>query len=389
MNDSTDMRDSVVNRIIDGTITIDSLTEFENLLKVFPNNPRLHRVFADFLSQAKPFDAVEAYRISANLFIQAGQILQAIISKIFEWRLAKPSHQDQQEFYSNLKKSSAKEAPVQSFFSKLSFQQLIVFMNELTPRYFPAQRMLKKFGDPEEDMSFVVSGALEKTIYHRLKMDEKFREKTKKDLVENDFFGDIYPFEEEKVSQTDIKTITRVELATISKPMLMKVCREHPDVEAMLNRLLDARLESDEKQVTKMVRKTVRHQLPTQVNLKVFQDLNGKTSLDLTGFTDDISLGGACVILGARYQMGHSAGLTGKNVRMQMCLPIESITINILGTIVWGKDVAMEGKPTAIVGIQFKEMTDTDRGLLKDYCYGSEGEQNLIWSLWSSLLGKS
>jgi len=111
--------------------------------------------------------------------------------------------------------------------------------------------------------------------------------------------------------------------------------------------------------------------------------------LELTGFTDGISLGGACVILGAKYQIGYSANLTGKNVKIQLCLPIESITLNILGTIVWDKNVPLEGKTTAIVGIKFKEMTDNDRGVLKDYCYGSEGEQNLIWSLWSSLLGKS
>ena len=388
MNDISDMRDSVVNRIIDGSITIDSLSEFENLLKIFPNNPRLHRVFADFLAQDKPFDAVEAYRTSARLFIQGGQTLQAIVSKIFEWRLAKPSPQEEQAFYSDLHKGSSTKAPVQTFFFDLPFQQLIAFMNELTPRYFPAQSMLKKFGDPENDMKFVVSGALEKTIYHRLKTDETVREKTKKDLIENDFFGDIYPFEEEKASQSDIKTITRVELANISKPMLMKVCKEHPDVEPMLDRLMVARLESDEKELSKMVRKTVRHQLPTQVNLKVFQDPGGKTPLELTGFTGDISLGGACVILGAKYQIGHCTNLIGKNIKIQMCLPIESITLNILGTIVWGKEVPLEGKATAIVGIQFKEMTDNDRGLLKDYCYGSEGEQNLIWNLWSSLLGK-
>ena len=389
MNDSNDKRDSIANRIIDGSITIESLTEFENLLKVFPDNPRLHRVFADFLAQDKPFDAIDAYRKSANLFIKAGQTLQAIVCKIFEWRLAKPSHQEKHEFYSYLHEGSSKETPVESFFPKLSFQQLIAFMNELTPRYFPAQSMVKKFGDPENDMSFVVSGALEETIYHRLKMDGKVWEKTKKDIIENDFFGEIYPFEEEKASQTDIKTITRVELAKISKPMLMKVCKEHPNVELMLDRLLDSRLESDEEKRLQLVRKTVRHKLPTQVNLKIFQGPGGKAPLELTGFTEDISLGGACVILGAKYQIGYSANLTGKNVKIQMCLPIESITLNILGTIVWGKDVPLEGKPTAIVGFQFKEMTDNDRGLLKDYCYGSEGEQNLIWSLWSSLLGKS
>ena len=388
MNDRINMHNSVANRIIDGSITIDSLTEFKNLLKVFPNDPRLHRVFADFLAQDKSYDAVDAYRISANLFIQTGQTLQAIVSKIFEWRLAKPSHQEEQAFYSDLHKDSSQEAPVHSFFASLSFKQLIAFMNELTPRYFPAQSTVKNFGDQENGISFVVSGALEETIHHHLEKDEKVRKKTKKDLIENDFFGDIYPFDEEKVSQSDIKTITRVELAKISKSMLIKVCREYPDIGPLVDRLYEARLKSDEKEFSKMVRKTVRHQLPTQINLKIFQDHGGKAPLEITGFTDNISLGGACVVLGAKYQVGRSSNLTGRNVKIQMCLPIESITLNILGTIVWSKDVTLEGKTTAIVGIQFKEMTDADRGLLKDYCFGSEGEQNLIWSLWNLLLEK-
>lgn len=388
MDDSIDRQDNVVTRIIDGSITIDSLKEFENLLKIFPENPGLYRVFADFLAQDKPFDAVDAYRISADLFIQAGRTLQAIVSKIFEWRLAKPSHQEEQEFYSNLHKGSTSEVPVQHFFTGLAFQQLVTVMNELTPRYIPEQTMMKKFGDRETHMSFVVSGALEQTTHHPFKKDEKVREKTKKDLIENDFFGEIYPFEEEKISQTEIKTITRVELAEISKSMLTKIRRQHPDVELLVNRLYQARLESDEKEFTKTVRKTARHQLPTQVNLKVFQDHGDRALLELSGFTNDISLGGASVILGAKYQIGHSLNLTGKNVKIQMCLPIESIEINMLGTIVWGKDVPLEGKTTVIVGIQFKEMTDIDRELLKEYCYGSEGEQNLIWSLWGSLLEK-
>ena len=388
MDEPIDRQESLVTRIIDGSITIDSLKEFENLLKIFPDNPRLHRVFADFLTQKKPFDAVNAYEISANLFTKAGQLLQAIVSKIFEWRLAKPSHQEEQEFYSDLHKGSSKEVPVQRFFAGLVFEQLIAFMNELTPRYIPEQTMMKKFGDRETHMSFVVSGALEQTTHHPLKKYEKVREKTKKDLIENDFFGEIYPFEEEKVSQTDIKTITRVELAEISKSMLTKICRQNPDVELLVDHLYLARLKSDEKEFAKIVRKTVRHQVPTQINLKVFQDHGDKAPLELSGFTNDISLGGASVVLGATYQVGHSFNLIGRNVKIQMCLPIESIVINMLGTIVWGKDVPLEGKTTTIVGIQFKEMTDIDRGLLKEYCYGSEGEQNLIWSLWGSLLEK-
>jgi hypothetical protein len=66
MDDSIDMRDSAVTRIIDGSITIDSLSEFENLLNIFPDNPRLHRVFADFLAQEKSFDAVDLSGVSPS-----------------------------------------------------------------------------------------------------------------------------------------------------------------------------------------------------------------------------------------------------------------------------------------------------------------------------------
>jgi CRP-like cAMP-binding protein len=388
MDDRMNRQDSVLTRIVDGSITIDSFKELENLLKIFPDNPIAHRVFADFLAQEKPFDAVDRYRISANLFIQAGQMLQAIVSKIFEWRLAKPSHEEEQKFYSDLHNASSSDMPVQRFFAGLAAEQLIAFMNELTPRYIPQQSIVIKFGDRETQMSFVVSGALEQTTRHPLKTDQKVQEKTKKDLTENDFFGEVYPFEEEKISHTEIKTITRVELAEISKSMLTKICRQYPDVEPLVERLYQARSESDGKKITKIVRKTVRHQLPTQVNLKVFQDHKDGTPLELSGFTDNISLGGACVILGAKYQFGHSSNLIGRNIKIQMCLPMESIAIHILGTVVWARDVPLEGKTTATVGIQFKEMTDTDRELLKEYCYASEGEQNLIWSLWGSLLEK-
>jgi hypothetical protein len=388
MDDRINGQNSVLTRIIDGSITIDSIKEFENLIKIFPDNPIAHRVFADFLTQEKPFDAMESYRISANLFIQAGQMLQAIVSKIFEWRLSKPSHEEEQKFYSDLRKASSQDMPVQRFFAGLTVEQLIAFMNELTPRYIPEQNIVKKIGDRETYMSFVVSGALEQTTHHPLTTDQKIQEKTKKDLIENHFFGEIYPFEEEKISHTEIKTITRVELAEISKSMLIKICRQHPDVEPLVDRLYQARLEQYGQKITKIVRKTVRHQLPTQINLKVLPDHKDGAPLELSGFTDDISLGGACVILGAKYQFGHSSNLIGKNLKIQMCLPMESIVIHILGTVVWARDVPLEGKTTATVGIQFKEMTNTDRELLKEYCYASEGEQNLIWSLWGSLLEK-
>ncbi|MGB5992079.1 MAG: hypothetical protein WBG61_07120, partial [Desulfobacterales bacterium] len=61
MNDRIYRQDSVVNRIIDGSITIDSVEEFEDLLKAFPKDPRLHKVFADRLLEEKSINAAEEY----------------------------------------------------------------------------------------------------------------------------------------------------------------------------------------------------------------------------------------------------------------------------------------------------------------------------------------
>ncbi len=388
MNHRIDKRDRMVNRIIDGSVTIDSVTKFEDLLKVFQNDPELHRVYADFLKKKKSLNAADAYESAAKLFIASGMTLQAIVSKIHEWQIFKPSQQEGQAFYTALHEGRHNDRAVQRFFAGMTYPETIAFINKLMPRNFPAGVMVKKFGDEENTLYFVVSGALEETDYHRSETGGRIQKKSTKDLVENDFFGEIYPFEEENVSQSDIKTITRVELAKISKSSLMNVCRKNPDLKLLVGNLYERRLGFVEKEYTRTVRKTARHQLPTQVNLKIFQDETGKVPLDAAGFTEDLSLGGARVVLGAKYETGHVDNLIGKNVKIKIGLPIASDKLSILGTIVWSKEVYIEGKTTSVVGIQFKEMTDTDRRVLKDYHYGSEGEQNLIWSLWGSLMEK-
>jgi len=389
MNDRTTKRNSIVSRIIDGSVTIDSVKDFENLLKAFPKDPWLHRFFADLLGRDKSFyAAADAYGTAAELFIEAGMIMQAIVSKILEWQILGLSYQEGQDFYSSLRKARSKNTGLQRFFINMKYPEMIAFMSMLVIRYFPEGSMMKKFGDEENNLYFVVSGTVEKTIYHRLENGGKVQKKSSENLMENDFFGEIYPFEEENVSQADIKTVTRVVLAKISKSSLMNVCRKNPDVKLLVGHLYRSRSEFVEKELKRTVRKTVRHKLPTQMHLKIFQDEPGKVPLNVSGFSEDMSLGGARVALGATYETGHADTLTGKNVKIKISLPIASDRLSILGTIVWSKEVYLEGKSTAVVGIQFKEMTDAGRRLLDDYHYGSEGEQNLIWSLWDSLMEK-
>ena len=388
MIDRIDRQDSVVNRIIDGSITIDSIEEFKDLLKAFPKDPRLHRVFADRLSEEKSINAAEEYKRSAKLFIEAGMPLQAITCKIFEWRIINPSKEDELAFHSALSKCNPQNLETQIFLTKLAYEEMIAFMAQIVPQYYPANTMMRKFGDEENELCFIVSGALEETHYHRFEADEKAQKKSTTNLIESDLFGEVYPLDEDKLSESDIESVTRVELLKISKLKLTALCTEHPNFNLLMRNLCKSRFESNRGRYSKTIRKATRHQLPMQVNLKVFQEESGKPPLNLSGFTDDISLGGTCVVLGAKYKTGDITHLTGKNVKIQMSLPIESISLNILGNIVWGKEIPVEGKKTAIVGIQFKEINHVDQGILKGYCFGSEAEQNLIWSLWNSLMEK-
>jgi len=388
MIDRIDRQDSVVNRIIDGSITIDSVDEYKDLLKAFPNNPRLHRVFADRLLEEKSINAADEYKMSAKLFLEAGMPLQAITCKIFEWRILKPSKEEGLAFHSALCECNPQNLEVQKFFTKLAYEEIIALMAKIVPHNYPANTRVRKFGDEENELCFVISGALEETNYHRLEVDEKVQKKSKTNLIESDIFGEIYPFEEDKLSESDIESITRVELLKISKLTLSALCGKHPNLNLLTQNLCKCRFEINPERYSKTVRKATRHQLPMQVNLNIFQEESGKPPLNLSGFTDDISLGGTCVVLGAKYQTGDITHLTGKNVKIQMSLPIDSISLNILGSIVWGKEILVEGKKTALVGVQFKEINHVDRGLLKGYCFGSEAEQNLIWSLWTSLMEK-
>jgi CRP-like cAMP-binding protein len=388
MSDWIDKQHSVVNRIIDGSITIDSIEEFENLIKAFPNDARLHRVFADRLIKEKSLNAADEYKTAARLFIETGMPLQAVASKIYEWRIAKPAREEGLAFHGALRECDPLDTPVQNFFTNLTYEEMVALLTKLVSYTCSKNTMVKKFGDEELDLCFVVSGALEETIYHRLESVEKVQKKSRKNLVEGDIFGEIYPFADDKLSQSDIESITHVELLKIPKIKLLSLCTEHSNLDLLIGNLFKSRCDSDEESFSKTIRKTARHQLPMQVNLKIFQNEPGKDPLNLFGFTDDISLGGSCVVLGAKYQTGNLDNLTGKNVKMQMSLPIESIKLNILGNIVWSKEISVEEKKTAIIGIQFKEMSDVDRDLLKGYCCGSEAEQNLIWSLWNSLMEK-
>ena len=386
MNDRIEKQDGVVNRIIDGSITIDSVEEFEDMLKAFPNDPRLHRVFADLQHDKDSINASDFYNTTSTLFLEAGMPLQAVASKIIEWRINKPSEEKKMIFHSLICNCKAQNLASQLFFTKLSSAELFDLMANAELHSYMKNTRLKKLGDEENQINFIVSGSMEETLFYRPDLEGKIQKKSTSNLIESDIFGDIFPFEEEKLSESQIETITRTELLSVSKSNLIALGSEHKNLTEKVKHLCDTYFDSEYEMYSKTIRKATRHQLPTQVSLKIFQKDKTKPTLNFSGFTEDISLEGACVVLGTTYQTGGVAHLTGLSVKIQMRLSIESISLNILGDIVWAKEITMEDKKTSIVGIKFKDINPVDLKILKGYCLGSEAEQNMIWSLWSSLL---
>jgi len=380
-------QDSIVNRIIDGSVNIESEKEFENLLEIFPNEPSLHRAFADLLVKNNSREAADdAYEQSVDLFIEAGRILPAIVAKILKWRIVRPLNKEGRNFYAVVRDCKFIDKPLNRFLSGLSYHEFVAILLKMVPCRFLGDTIIKRPGDIENYLYLVAGGAVSEITLSRSTISSGSNGRRRTDLTESDFFGSIYPFEQEQISHTQVGTITNVEVVKISKPDLIKISRKYGDMGLKVEKLYRWRDESDDECATQIIRKTVRHQLPTRVYMKVFEATAGSLPLLIEGFADDISSGGACVVIGEQYRFGPPNAMVDKNVKLEVVLSNAAVRLAILGRIVWGKGIFLEGKKSVAIGVRFTEMTDNDRELLHEFCSGSEGEQNLIWSLWESMV---
>ena len=70
LNIHDDHQYSVLQRVLDGTLAISSIEEFNEILDIYPKDPLLHRKYADFLvEKGKKKDGSNAYDQAARLFI--------------------------------------------------------------------------------------------------------------------------------------------------------------------------------------------------------------------------------------------------------------------------------------------------------------------------------
>ena len=360
---------SIARHIIDGSISIDSVSEFKNMLKIFPDNPALHSAFADLLAQ-KDFmqESANFYGKAAGLYIGSGMLLPALLNKIMEWRLIKPTHQQARPFYDILIEADFEFTPLQVFFKSLSYPEIVAVTNRMARVRLPAGQMIKKIGDAEDHIYFIASGTVKETINKPANGQKKSRRPVTIYLSENNIFGDIIPFKEKKVSLSFTEAITAVELGKISRPRLLEVCKKYSNVGQGIVDLYGANAAAVEKKAVQNARKSERHPLPIRMNLEVYPEksdgLYDTNPFVLDGYSRDLSVGGVCVVLDAKYANITSIFKTLKNAKINISFPSEAFTLNVWGKIVWSRNVSFEGEKTLALGIQFKEMTPKMSGML-------------------------
>jgi hypothetical protein len=356
---------SIAEQIIDGSITIKSIEEFKSILKIFPNDAALQKAYSNLLQQKnQPDAAVKSYDRATQLFIEAGKILQAIDSKMLQWKIKPPTPQEAQLFYSALRKGSYYESSLKTFFNRLTYQEMVSFVSKLIRTELSPGKMIKKAGEEEKDLYFVVSGNLKETIFVPLrKGEDSLYRKRASFLSENQFFGDVYPFKEENRSKSYIEASTRVELVRITKSNLIKICEKHPNIEMGLIDLYKVRKKNGNDNVLEKVRKVGRHQLPLKINLHIFTNANQKEPLVIDGYSRDVSIGGLCVILDGKYRSISAISKNIKEAKIEMSLPEEELVLKVAGSIVWSREFSWKKKKIVALGFRFKDMLPKFKGM--------------------------
>jgi CRP-like cAMP-binding protein len=360
---------NTVEHIIDGAIVINSVELMLNILKKFPAEPNLVRIYADLLLKNKmPEAAVKAYNRAAKLYLDSGKILPAIVAKISQWHIEMPSDQHVQSFLTELNRNNNKTLPLGHFFSKLSIQELKALCSLFENIRVPSGHVVKQIGDTEDHLFFIVSGQLKDSIYLTLQNQGKVFRKPTLVLAENDFFGDIYPFNKEHRSQSYIETLEPVELVRIPKEKLMRICRKYPNIELGIIDLLSVRSLTNSDEPSDMLRQESRHKFILSLQLEIYPEHSPDQAIHLEGDSEDISIGGMSIIIDST-SVGDSTPIsdldkTIPNAKINVSVVTHTLLLKISGKIVWSREIVQNGAKTSAIGMQFDEMSPKIRGLL-------------------------
>jgi hypothetical protein len=371
---------SVMQRIIDGTLAVDSIEEFDEILTIYPDDALLYRIYADLLLEKRRLaDAVQAYDKAARLFVDQGMNLQAIVSKILQWGIEKPTHDQGLQFHRLLSKKGGQDSPLHRLWANMHYPELVTAMLRLVRIRLPAGGQITCVDDPANEIYFVVSGTLMEALSDDCQTEASRAgiEIEPRLIGPNDIFGNIFPLDETTVNTTDVSAVTDVELVKIAKSVLLEACRKHPRIEGLLRDIYKPGNVDGCDRAWQTVRRSTRFGVPTKVEIAgPAQRARGSDPQARwrTGIAVDISSGGMCVDLGPAESTADQILLKGQTVLSSLDLLNEAAILNLSGKIVWRREQKSEKGANLLIGIRFDPLNTTDRELLIEYCYGKFGQ---------------
>ena len=383
-----DLPHSIMQSVLDGTLAVSSIEEFNEVLQIYPDDALLHRKYADLLSEKGLAEAVTAYSRAAQLFIERGMNLQAIVAKILQWSIQRPSHEQGVRFYRQLNKNGHQHTPLQRFWVNMSYPELVTFMLRLVRQHLKTGDKITQLDQPADMLYFVVSGTLAESPSEQCQFEASKAgiDIEPKLIGPNDIFGNIFPLGSPTVVDTNIEAVTNVELVKIAKSVLRDACRKHPRIARLLYAIHRSENASECDRVWQTVRRTTRFGLPTKVEIFTQTPQSAVQTKPFTGIALDISIGGMCIDIGPAHLNSSKKIKKGQIIQLLLDLHNSVAILDLTGKVVWLQNQTTKKGTSLFAGIRFDPLNATDRELLIEYCSGNVSEQNLLWGLWDTMI---
>jgi CRP-like cAMP-binding protein len=354
------MENSFIRHIIDKSIYIDNIETFREITSSEPDNFDLLAAYADFLlSKNQKELAWRIYGDAAQGFLKTGHQLKSMIMSLAQWQLRKPSKEEVSSYLSLISEIENKQTKFSAFISQLSPAEKFALLCKFKREQCPARHLLKRPGEIETRVFFVVGGNLKESCFELLTAKRVQTAGPSKILAEEDAFGNVYPFSGEQISNSYVETLTHVQTAVVSKDDLRMLCSVYPNIENAIIKLCEIRKRNSGPKGMAL-RKSVRY--PINVEMKVHVKSNAPLTgiRSFTGYSKDISISGVGFVAYdcTRASRDEVCQILEQNLRIDVDIEVYSHGLSLWtpGAIVRLQESIENGKKTVIFGIEYTEL---------------------------------
>ena len=335
------------------------------------DSPKHCRAYAGFLlADHLPDKAAVYYRRAAEIYSRQGQVLRALAVNLIMWQIIPPKSEEIKQISEQLKASNVDGYPIIEFLSRLDIEHFAELIPHMIPENLPASHTIIKPGENYDHIFINVSGTVKDSIFLSVEDAQKTYRSPTIEILENEFFGEIYPFDQEVSSQSYIETLSPVEVIKISKESLSKLCAENSQFEVSLMQLLNVRQVTDDIE-PQSLRRTKRLKLGVPLDMKVeMHSGKGDSPVQLKGYTQDISVDGICLVLdgdscASLKSRQISDRIVGETIKIASGL--NYLKVFFSGKIAWWKYISYEGQKTIALGVEFNMVPPNYKGILMSF----------------------